>query len=200
MIKYSDSNVGSEKHWRRVGFGPRLMFKARLLQYPLQTWNGLTLFIWWLQGPQEITIIAIETVKEIGSDDGRETDGNGKEEGFDPSTFPDAKCVGAEEEEGEAKRTAREVREGQAERRQKENGLSSSMEKEVGQGGEQPLLPIFANLNQDYMFNNMIYLCWTYLEKDSWQLDKDSVSSVHSADSDQIDEADMLLLRLANLN
>ena len=45
MIKYSDSNVGSKKHWSRVGFGPRLMFKARLLQYPLQTWNGLTLFI-----------------------------------------------------------------------------------------------------------------------------------------------------------
>ena len=53
----------------------------------------------------------METAKEIGSDDGRETHGNGKEEGFNPSTFPDAKCIGAEEEEeGEAKRTAREVR------------------------------------------------------------------------------------------
>ena len=52
----------------------------------------------------------METAKEIGSDEGKETHGNGKEEGFNPSTIPDAKCVGAEEEEGEAKRTAREVR------------------------------------------------------------------------------------------
>ena len=52
----------------------------------------------------------METAKEIGSDGGKEAHGNGNEEGFNPSTFPDAKCIGAEEEEGEAKRTAREVR------------------------------------------------------------------------------------------
>ena len=66
MIKYSDSNVGSEKHWSRVGFGLLFLFK------------------------------------------------------------PKAK------------------------------GYQSSIEQEEAQGGEQLVLPVFANLNQDCGVNNIL--------------------------------------------
>ena len=99
----------------------------------------------------------METAKEIGSDGGKEAHGNGNEEGFNPSTFPDAECVGGEEEEGEAKRATRKVRQGmQAGRRQKAKGYQCSIVQEAAHGREHPVVPVFDTLNQDCGVNNMM--------------------------------------------